>query len=129
MINVFEPAFLIVGLVALLAGAGIGELLCRAVPKYRIIIAIGLWLPVLSVVFAGVGITPAGDAPSHVSVSPLAAGGCMLLIGLVMGAGLMLMQRSRGQQIYGLVLGSAFGVPLLTNFWMGSALAQATYGV
>ena len=128
MVNVFEPALLITGLTGLLVGAGLGEWLSQTLPKYRVLIALALWAPVLVCVVLGLGIRPAVNPPSVVTITTVHAGLFMAVLGLVMGAGIMLMRRNRGQQLYGLVLGSAFGVPLLTNFWMGSAIAQATYG-
>lgn len=128
MPDIFQPVFITVGVLAVLVGGLVGEFVARVVPHQRILIAVSLWVGVGVMTFAGIGLRQPEETPHVLTVGDFAVIRHMAVVGLMLGAGLMLSRRARMQQVFGLAGLAVIGLPLATNFWLGAGLAQATYG-
>ena len=129
MPNVFQPEFLVVGIVGLLVGAALGEWLRHAVHSQRRLIAVGVWVGLAVIVLSGVGLGHTGPDWVSPDLSGFAVMRQMALIGAMIGVGLFLTQSRRSGQVFGLAVNAVIGLPLLTNVWIGSGLTQSMYGL
>ena len=131
MFNIFSPVFLTIGAFGLLFGAALGEYAAHKVPHQRLFIALALYACLAVSVFAGADVgqlmdgalASAGDGRDGFNWYVARQ---IFLFGLVSGAALFMIRRSRGSQVYGACLTAAVGLPLMMNIWYGAGMTYAS---
>jgi hypothetical protein len=132
MVMPFSPAFVAIGIAALLAGAAAGAWIAHQVPHYRRMISVALFAMIALAVLTGF------RADSFVGEAMMADGAGMAnalfgawtrqiaVIAFLCGAQTMIVQEDTHKRLIGLAIAGIIGAPVLTNISFGIGMSAMT---